>query len=171
MLEKETHEIGGLQFTFTPIDPFKAIVLDKKVLSLLVPVLGGLKNLTASGEGDEDLNLTDMIDFRLVADGLSEALSKMKDADFEAFAREMLRSVYVEIPGKGAGSCADAKGAQAFVGNITLMYEVMIQVMRYNKFTPFALAERGLGIDEIVSSIAPTSSTKRRGVALAPSES
>ena len=51
------------------------------------------------------------------------------------------------------------------------MYEVMIQVMRYNKFTPFALAERGLGIEEIVSSIAPTSSTKRRGVVLAPSES
>lgn len=162
--------IGSLTFTFVAMNPFKALVLDKKVLSLLVPILGGLKDLTPSEDEDEEKPLTDMIDFKLVSEGLAESLAKMKDAEFEAFARDLLRSVVVQLPGGGAASCADDKGAAVFTANLSLMHEVMFEVMRFNKFTPFALAERGLGIEEIVSSIAPTSSTKRRGAALGPSE-
>lgn len=168
--EPQVKEMGGFTFTFMAMNPFKALVLDKKVLALLVPVLGGLKDLTPSEDEEEKKPLTDMIDFKLVSEGLSESLGKMKDAEFEAFARDLLRSVIVTIPGAGAHSCADDKGATCFTTNIALMYEIMLEVMRFNKFTPFALAERGLGIEEIVSSIAPTSSAKRRGVALGTSE-
>ena len=164
MIQSQTKEIGGFAFTFTPMNPFKALVLDKKVLSLLTPIIAGIKNIEKAGETED---ITEILDFKLVSEGLGEALGKMSGAEFETFARDLLRNVVVEVPGQGAFACGDDKGAMhVFTANISLMYEVMIEVMRYNKFSPFALMERGVGIDEIVTSLAPKSTPKRRGPAL-----
>ncbi len=168
MIEKQTKQIGEYEFTFMPLNPFKALVLDKKILSLLTPVLGGLRDLDKAGEG---ASISDIIDFKLVSEGLGEALGKMKDAEFESLSKDLLRSVIVETGTNGAHSCDTDRGAVVFSRNIGLMYEVMLEVMRYNKFSPFVLAERGDAIEKIVSSVAPNPKSKRRGVALGKSAS
>lgn len=172
MLEPQTKAIGDHEFTFMPLNPFRASVMDKRVISVLVPLLGGLKNLDgADGESEE---LADMIDFAAVADGLSKALMQLPDADLEAMLKELLRSVTVQYTGADgklvAARCDEAKGQFVFMGNLGLMYEVAIEVMRFNKFSPFALLERGSAMRAIGSFVSPKPAPSKPGIALDQSE-
>ena len=158
--------------SFMPMNPFRASVLDKRVISVLVPLIGGLKNLEGVDDGSEDLS--DMIDFAAVADGLSQALMKLPDADLEAMLKELLRSVTVTFVGAdgktNVAKCDEAKGQFVFMGNLGLMYEVAIEVMRYNKFSPFALLERGSAMRAIGSFVSPKPAPSKPGIALDQSE-
>lgn len=160
MLEPEEKEIGGYTFTFHPLNVFKATVLDKKLVSLLLPALAGLKDVV---EGEDPESLTDALDFKVISEGISKALQEMKDNDFESFVRSLLETVIVQTKSSGAHQCTSKEGEKVFEGDVFLMYNVCYEVMRFNKFSPFALAGRGEEIRKMVSSVAPRGTRKKRG--------
>lgn len=160
MLDPIEKEISGYTFTLHPLNPFKAAVLDKKLITLLVPIIAGFKDLD---ENNLEESLDQMLDFKAISEGISTALGNMKDADFEYFIKELLKSAIVQTRTNGAHVCTDPKGEEVFEGNVFLIYEVIFEIMRFNKFSPFALAGRGEGIKQMVSSVVPRGKQKRRG--------
>ena len=166
MLQPMTKAIGEYEFSFLPLSPFKGLILEKKVLTLLAPIIGGLKNLDglAGNESDEE-RIDDVVDFAAISRGIGEALTRFTDSELESFAKGLLANVTVVVPGEGAFACDSFKGSQVFTGNFSLMYQVMIEVMRFNKFSPFALWELGGGIEGITSFVKPNKTPKKPGLA------
>lgn len=163
MLEPKTEIIDGVEFNFIPMDPFVVVKLEKKIAPLLLPVLGGLKLLDISAE------LEDAIDLEALSRGLREAISEMPDDEYEKLLKSLLVNVTATAPGSPAASCA-AEGSRVFQGNTLLLYKVCLAAMRFNKFIPFALLERGGAIAGIASSIARASATTGSGLKLERSE-
>lgn len=159
MLEAKTETIDGVEFNFVGMDPFAVVKLEKKLAPLLLPIIGGLKVL------DVDADLSDALDMEALSKGLREAISELPDADFEAMLREILRHVSTSVVGKGVVAC-NAEGASVFQGNTFLLYKVVLAYMRYAKFLPFAVLERGGAILGIVSSFARTQSQPASGLKL-----
>ena len=141
MLEPLTKTIDGLDFQFLPMDPFKALELDKQTNALLAPLLGGIS-----------LGMDDEVSVEGLARGVSLALQQQGNKDFVQLFRELFSTVTVVVPGQGAHPASSATGASVFQGNIMLMYKVAFEVMRYNKFLPFGLIQLGPGIMRMLSS-------------------
>ena len=144
-----------------PMNPIKALILDKRVLSLLAPLLAGLKGVKPDAT-EEDVEL----DFEAISRGLQDALGNFSDTDYEKFVNDLLQYVTVKT-NNGALACNDSRAIGVFSGNLQLIYKLMIEVMRFNKFTPFALVDSGVGIRGIVTSLVPQSTQKENGT---PSE-
>ena len=163
MLESTSKTLAGIEFNFLPMDPFVVVKLEKKIAPLLLPIIGGLKAL------DAEANIEDAIDFEALSRGLREAITELPDAEFEGLLKVVLSHVSVGVTGKGQVLC-NAEGSVVFQGNTMLLYNVVLEAMRFNKFLPFALLERGGAMMGIVSSIARSSVPQKTGLKLVPSE-
>lgn len=159
MLDPQTKILDGIEFNFLPMDPFVVARLEKRLAPMLLPFIGGLKALSLEAELDE------AIDFETVARGLREAITQLPDNDYEQMVKTILGSVTAIVPGVGAETCSQ-KGSIVFQGNTMLLYKVVIEAMRYNKFIPFALIEGGGAIKGIVSSLARTTAQPKSGLKL-----
>lgn len=144
MLEPKQLVIDGMDFQFTPMPALKAARLDRKVLAMIAPIFGGL----------EELSLTAGISVDGLMSGIRQALSSLTDDEFEGLLVSLLGHVKCQIPGKPPIELGDASAInEAFAGrDLLTMYRVAIEVMRYNKFTPFALASTGDWITRIAGS-------------------
>lgn len=163
MLDPQSKTIDGVDFNFLPMDPFVVARLEKKLAPVLLPVIGGLKALTL------DADVSDAIDFEVMARGLREAITDLPDNEYELMLKTVLGSVTATAPNLGAELCSQ-KGAIVFQGNTMLLYKVVVEAMRYNKFIPFALIEGGGAIKGIVSSLARTTVQPKSGLKLERSE-
>lgn len=163
MLDPQSKTIDGVDFNFLPMDPFVVARLEKKLAPVLLPVIGGLKALTL------DADVSDAIDFEVMARGLREAITDLPDNEYELMLKTVLGSVTATVPNLGAELCSQ-KGAIVFQGNTMLLYKVVVEAMRYNKFIPFALIEGGGAIKGIVSSLARTTVQPKSGLKLERSE-
>lgn len=163
MLDPQSKTLDGIDFNFLPMDPFVVARLEKKLAPVLLPVIGGLKALTL------DADVSDAIDFEVMARGLREAITDLPDNEYEQMLKTVLGSVTATVPNVGAELCSQ-KGAAVFQGNTMLLYKVVIEAMRYNKFIPFALIEGGGAIKGIVSSLARTTVQPKSGLKLERSE-
>ena len=131
MLEAKNIEIDKIQFQLNPLKGFKAIKLDKKVVSLLIPLFKGLKDL------DSELDLGKSID------GIGSALDSMKEDEFEKFTIDLLSTTIILIDGKPPMEIDKNVIDTEFQGNTITFYKLLFEVMKYNKFTPFVLASGG----------------------------
>lgn len=163
MLDPQSKTIDGVDFNFLPMDPYVVARLEKKLAPVLLPVIGGLKALTL------DTDVSDAIDFEVMARGLREAITDLPDNEYELMLKTVLGSVTATVPNLGAELCSQ-KGAIVFQGNTMLLYKVVVEAMRYNKFIPFALIEGGGAIKGIVSSLARTTVQPKSGLKLERSE-
>jgi hypothetical protein len=153
MIEPKTIEMDGLKFQLHPMPSLKALRLDKKVIELLIPILGGVKELSFDAE----------IDLGKATDALSESLRRMDDSEFEKFAVDLLSSA-VYLPVGGAPQEMNAETINSvFQGRISLMYKMIVEIMRYNKFSPFELVGDGNVVQRILSSTGQTASPKENG--------
>lgn len=159
MLEPKTEIIDGLEFNFVAMDPWAVVKLEKKLAPLLLPIIGGLKALDLSAD------VADALDFEALSRGLREAISELPDAEYETMLKALLANVSTPVAQHGQVSCA-AEGARVFQGNTMLLYKVAVAAMRYNKFIPFALLERGGAMMGIVSSIARSAVPSGTGLKL-----
>lgn len=168
MLDPRSKTIDGVDFNFLPMDPFVVARLEKKLAPVLLPVIGGLKALTLDADVS-DADVSDAIDFEVMARGLREAITDLPDNEYELMLKTVLGSVTATVPNLGAELCSQ-KGAIVFQGNTMLLYKVVVEAMRYNKFIPFALIEGGGAIKGIVSSLARTTVQPKSGLKLERSE-
>lgn len=162
MLTTTIKTIGGVKFQLTPLPVLKAARLDKQVLALIAPVLGGFKGLSLEAE------LADM-DLEVMARGVSMALQTLPDSAFTGLLRECLESVDYLPEGATPTNLGseDAMGS-VFSGRLDLLYKVVLEVMRFNRFTPFALVEAGGGLLKIAGSKKDSEKAGKGGLKLAP---
>lgn len=153
MIEPKNIELDGMKFQLQPLPSLKALRLDKKVIELVVPVIGGIKEFSLDAE----------IDLEAVSKAFSESLGRMRDDEFEKLVADLLSSVlYLPIGGTPQELNPEVIN-QVFRGKISLIYKLAFQVMRYNKFSPFELVGGGNVISKILSSTEQTKTQKKSG--------
>jgi hypothetical protein len=143
MIETKLIAIDGIEFQLRSIPILSALKLDKKVVSLLLPLLGGV----------EDISLDAKIDIGKGVNAIAEVLGKMPDVEFEKFVIDMLSSTVAMVPGEGAQDISAGNFNTIFAGRLMTVYKLLWEVMKFNKFSPFVLAEGGLGIAQIFTSV------------------
>ena len=132
MLETKDIEIGDMKFQLNPLKGFKAVKLDKKVISLCLPALKGVKDM------DEQ-----SIDIGMIISGITDALDGMTEGDFEKFVLDLLSTTILQITGKPPMVIDSNTIDSEFQGESITLYKLLFEVMKYNKFTPFVLASGG----------------------------
>lgn len=171
MLQPQNKTIGGKTFQFLPMPALKAARLDKKVLTALTPLLSSLTDVksVASAALGEEGGSGDMAG---IATGLTQCLQALDDSSFASLLRELLEHVTYLPNGQAPMPLGNESTIDlVFVGDLATMYQVAVEVMRYNKFTPFGLADIGGSLLQTVGSVKPSASTKKSGLKLAPSAS
>jgi hypothetical protein len=153
MIEEKKITVGGKVFLLRPLSPFKAVILDKKVMELLLPLFNGLK----------DFKLDANVDVEAMVTGLTTSLSKMNESDTIQFISDMFYGVAYLPAGKTDVELNTQTIDQIFAGNFGDIYLLIYEVMKYNKFTPFKMVAGGK-FQELVSGLYSTkkSSRKRR---------
>lgn len=148
MLEPKDLTIDNVRFNLTPLRGLKVLRLDKKVISLLLPVFKGL----------DISNMNDEIDLGRVMEGLTSSLDSLDDVSYEKFIIDLFSSTTIVEEGKAPynldSQTLDTMGIQP-----TTLYKAMFEVMKYNKFTPFALGLGGSGIAKMFGSAVQTEKT------------
>jgi hypothetical protein len=153
MIEPKRIRVDGLCFDMQPLPALKAIGLDKKILTLAIPILGGLKNISLDSD----------IDFEAISRGLYEAFNKLDTAEFEILVSDILcKTAY--MPEHGAPEeLTKTTIDRIFQGSLQTLYKLIFEVMRFNKFTPFVLAEGG-GVAKLIGSfVSPIKKKKKPG--------
>ncbi len=146
MIEPTEKEIDGMKFYFHPLPAFTAAKMDARVLALLAPILGGLK----------DLNLNASIDTETMARGASEALIKLSEGDLEEFAMKLLSATtYFKEGTPTPIEITTELINMEFKGKLQTLYKLLFAVMKYNKFSPFVLGTGGKGILAMFTSSVP----------------
>lgn len=138
MLDTKQIVIDGITFQLHPLPILSAAKLDKRVVSLLAPVLGTVKSLD------------DEIDLGKVIDVVMEALSNLSDSDYEQFIIDLCSTVICVVPGQPPTEVTSQKINEIFKGSLKTLYKLMYEIMRYNKFTPFELMAGG-NVNQIMS--------------------
>lgn len=140
MIQTTTKTIDGIEFQLSPFPVLTAAKLDKKVLAVIAPVLGGLDSLLAD------------IDFEKLSRGIQQALSSMDDFEFLKLILELFSHTKAIAPGQAPieMTTEEAINKALATGGVLTVYKLAFEVMRYNKFTPFAVASSG----DLMSAIA-----------------
>ena len=132
-----TKIIDGITIQMQLMPALKAAVLDKKVVCLLAPALGGA--IKSQGLDTE-------LDLETIINNVSAGLSNMSDEDYEDFLIRMFSLVTATRPGVGAYVLNEIDSInKIFEKKLLSIYKVLIEVMKYNGFSVFGLVEGGLG--------------------------
>lgn len=143
MLSPTNVDVAGLRFNLTPIPVLRASRLDKKVLTLIAPVLGPLLGGDLKAE----------VDLSKVGGMVASALSLLPDEEFTGLLRDLMASVIYLPEGAPPVPLNDEAGLNlAFTGNLVGMYQLAVAVMRFNKFSFFAGVRLGGGTEATASS-------------------
>lgn len=146
-------EVDGMKFQLIPLPLLKVLKLDKQLLTLLLPALSGFKNLDAE------------VDLEAITKGISEALTRMPNEDFESFVTDLLScATYLPSNSPPVQMTSTDQVNTIFSGKILSVYKLLFQVMKHNKFSPFALMEGGGDLKGLISGLLkPGDSRKENG--------
>ena len=150
MIEPARKNIEGHAFVINGLPLLRALSLDKKISSLLLPIFSGVKSL-----GDNALD--EEFDLSAVVEGIQKGLGTLSDSEYEKIIVDLLACVQYLPSGAEVVELTDAAILNKhFQGKMNIIYKLIIEVMRVNKFLPFALMEGGK-VQNIINSI-----TKRK---------
>jgi len=154
MIEPKNITIEDMEFQVTPMGGLEASRLDKRILTLIIPALGGLNNLDLDSE----------IDFSVIFTGLTKGLEALSDKEFENLICSLLSKV-VYLPENQAPISLSSKSSidAVFQMKLLILYKLLFEVMKYNKFTPFEVAEGGSLTSAIHTSAVQKQADKKHG--------
>lgn len=159
--------VGSHTFYINLFDGRTALRLDRQVLRILAPALSGLdgvKELKGKSLLDAEIN------FGMIGRGISDSLSLLGEEEFDSFVNKMLSQTFT----RGAGDQAIPVLSQfdaLFNRNFIDLYRLLFEVMRFNRFTPFALVGGGGGIGAMLGFKKEQSGQKKSGKESEKSES
>ncbi len=158
MIKEDFKEVVVDKHTFQiiPMGGIKAMLLDKKIITMLVPVMGGLKDMDAE------------IDFKLISEGIYEALSKLSEIEYKKLILDLLAEVIFVNTNAIEGDAESPAMTEhtidkKFGRKLMVLYKLIIEVMRFNKFTPFEMVAGGKRMSSIISSFKQKKNTKKNG--------
>ena len=182
-------EVADIRFEIYKLPFLTRLTLDRKVGSMILPVLSGLDGMdlgkleeaiSAGDKSEAEINkleeeISEDLSISKLVSALTKALMTLSDADWQSLAKQLLSVVNcTNSPGNPPLLLNnEANMDRAFADFSTVdVYRVCIEVMRANKFAPFALTGAGGGksLGTVFSNVVKKSK-KRSGVRLAPSES
>lgn len=159
MLSPLTKKVGGETFCFNPMPSLSACLLDKRVMSLVVPLGGGISLDKVGDIGAMDIGP--------IVDAVAKVLQNLSDTDMLAIVKDSLAHVTWVSPKEGALPLSDASNIdKAFAGDLQNMYLTLVEVWRYNKLTPFALADHFGGLIQKAGEQLQNAVQKKPGVKL-----
>jgi len=124
-------EINNKKFKSSPLPALKALKLDKKIITMLLPMLSEFKGM------DEKLNFGKMLH------SLSQSLNEMADTEFEKFIIDILSTTIYMKDNTPPEQITSDKINIIFQGDIICIYKLIFEIMKYNKFSPFELVGGG----------------------------
>lgn len=149
-------EIDDLRFQLVKMKGMKAFLLDRKIIIMLLPVIGGFKNLDSE------------IDFKVISEGVQDALLKMSDTEYKSLVLDLLKEVTVRPVDPKPGEAESLPMTEPvidthFSGKMITLYKLIIEVMRFNKFSPFEMVAGGMKMNQIVSFVGQKKKEKKTG--------
>jgi hypothetical protein len=153
MLQVETVELAGAKFQMHPIPPLEALKLDKEVISVMAPIINGLSGVIGSalsGDMSEDSMdqkfsnaLETSLDIKDIISGVQQGLDSMDPDSFVIFIKKLFHNCTVSIPGFQPLELSSEDAINETFTRLGLVnvYKLAFEVMRYNKFSPFAVLE------------------------------
>ncbi len=175
-----TIEIQNLRFQIYKLPMLKRLVLDRKVGRMMLPVMSSLKGLDMSGilstiqnagatqeevkAAEEALEST--MDLSVLLGAVEKALGALDDSEFMALASGLLQVVSCIHPQHGAILLDTEANIDLALGELPPLdvYKLCIEVMRENKFSPFALLAAGSETSETNTSGPQTGNQPASGV-------
>jgi len=173
MKSTEKVKITGFagEFEFSPIPLSKALKLNRKIERMTFNALKALESLKeplidfflSSGDGDvSDEELVGMAKGanieRLMEVG-EQVFSTMNDDEFLQFVKDVLQATkYISNEFGAIEVCDPSHFDRIFAGNVAGIYPVLFKAMKYNNFTPFAIAGIGNAMKKIGFSSVPAES-------------
>jgi hypothetical protein len=183
-------EIDGRKFQLHLMDPWDSIGLDVEVAQLCAPMGELLTDLKKAGateqenpageskspagtavEGQEPGELTDE-ELETLFTAFSKLLQGLKPDTFADLLKRLIGGVeYIASKGPSFAliDATPLQRKQIFGQNMIIMYRLMLEVARFNKFLPFALSDIGSLIGGTSGSPEQKKSKPRRGLKLAGS--
>lgn len=141
MVETITKEIDGIKFHIQQFPALKALRIEKKVMTLILPSVGSL-----IGGIDLQKGLDTDLDFSNIGQGLMVSLEKLSDNDFETLILELLGNTQFEITGEAVEFIGKSNFDKVFQGKLITVYKVIFEIMKVNKFCFFEVVGGGLGM-------------------------
>lgn len=148
IIEKKEKEIDGFRFEMFLMPTLKAMVLDKKLSTLLIPALGGIKDLEKR-----------TVDFKLMAEAVATALGNLPDNEFQKTLLDLLS--HCRYMGEKAVDLTEDVINTQFRAKSIVLYKLVVEVMKFNNFIPFELLD-GLGIAKMLISGSPEKKQKNK---------
>ena len=136
MIEGKEFIVAGQKFRVIPLQLMKALRLERKILQVVSPLLGGLNGVDVKSEANVSF-------FVGLAPTIADALSTLSDNEFAALSTDLLSSVMWLPEGKPPIMLETDQAlndAYMVLGSTMSVYKVMLEVMRQNKMLPFELA-------------------------------
>lgn len=155
MLEPKDEVIDEMKFNFSPLPALVVLKLDKKIISLLAPALGGL----------DKISLDTKIDLKVISQGIGNALASLNDEETERFILNLF-STTTHVPEDGKTQpqvISKEVFDDIFRLKIQTVYKLAFAVMKYNKFSPFGLVAGGNVMNKIRTSLEKTKKEKKNG--------
>lgn len=137
MIETKEVTLDGMKFQLSSLPALTALRLDKKIVALLLPVMGGADDISL----DAEIDLSKCIYY------LSESLSNLKDDEFQSLIIDMLSTIIYIPDGKPPVQLSRDVIDTDFRGKLMTIYRLIWEVMGYNNFSPFVVMGGGLGIN------------------------
>jgi hypothetical protein len=140
---------NDMVFNMQPLPALDAGFLDKEIMSLLIPALGGIENLDAE------------FNFEIASKAMATALKGLSKQEYNQLISDLLKTTQYLEKGTQVKSLTLEDINNLFSGNFRGLYKLVYEVMKFNKFTPFEMVEGGNLIQKIRGSIKQKPKTKK----------
>lgn len=136
--------LDGVEFHIQPFKGMQALKLERKVTILLLPIFSSIFS-----EGINLSNIMDLdLDFNKIGKGMQDGIGNLSDSEFEDLVLSMLRNTqttYDKRPEFINETVFDA----VFTGKLFLVYKLIFEVMKVNKFSFLELVGGGIEMGTI----------------------
>lgn len=132
--------IDGKTFQLARIPALQALRLERQLIRVLAPLLSGLSGIDFS-------NPEATVDLSALGGGVVRALEALPEHEFLALVGTLLSRVTAVTATNGA-VLLDSDDAinSVFTDGLLTLYKLLLEVARFNKFSPFALLGSGNGL-------------------------
>lgn len=155
MIEPKDETIDGMLFHFNPLPATMALKLDKEIITLITPALGGV----------DKLDLSTNINLKIVTQGIGEALRGLDGDSFIKFVLDLCSATGHTPKGGVPELISNENFDKVFTGKNKTVYKLIFALMKYNKFLPFELLGGGNVMNIIRSLEEKTKKVKKNGSA------
>jgi hypothetical protein len=146
MIETIEVKIDGVKFFIQQFSARECIRLEKKTITYISPILnvidGASGEKSKSKKGKSDDILEKKIDFSKLASSIQNILLNLTDDEFEEYIFRMIKNVfYLKKAEKGEikRQIDEDEFDELFVGKSLMLYKLLIEIMKVNKFAFFEL--------------------------------